>query len=178
MELENMLTLLNSINCSSGLAGVWSQIYSQYVKFLRNEGKVDSTDHSLLQQYSSLCSDVYGKPVHLARSITATFDTTYYDYYDDCIYGMEPRIVRMTAEKDPKIVVFPNPTTGLLQISLPDNYIGTLMVMDMSGKKVAKHTIKNSEKYDFRMPDQSGLFILEFVSEQGEIERHKVIVVE
>jgi subtilisin family serine protease len=178
LQLEAFLGQLDSIDCSLAIVSIWRNIYIQYINYLKNEGTVDSSDHSSLRQYSSLCSDIYGKPVHLARYLTASFDTTYYDNYDDCIYGMEQRIVRMKPEKDHKIEVYPNPTTGLLQIALPDGYNGELTVMDMSGKKVANYRIERSEKYSLRMPEQSGLFILEFISENGDMERHKVIVLE
>ena len=115
-------TDINTNNFSSILVTTWKGIYQQYLTFLQN-GEVDSSDHNTLKQYSSLCSDIYGKPVHLARAVTATFDTTYYAQYDDCLQGLEQRIVREQTIAEP-IKVWPNPTSGAVQISLPENFRG------------------------------------------------------
>nr|MBS0036976.1 T9SS type A sorting domain-containing protein [Saprospiraceae bacterium] len=155
----------------------WKGIYKKYLSFLHT-GEVDSADYSTLRQHSSLCSDLYGKPVHLARAITATFDTTYYDNNDDCIHGIEQRIVRITPQEEHKIEVYPNPTDGLLQIALPDNYSGELTVINLSGKILSTYTIEDRENYILQMPNQSGMYILRFESTDGKSEHHRIMVID
>ncbi|TVQ50919.1 MAG: T9SS C-terminal target domain-containing protein [Saprospirales bacterium] len=176
IQLTNIITQLNSISSSSVLVGIWRDILIEYSKFLMNQGTVDSSDHNTLKQFSSLCSDIYGKPIHLARAMTATFDTTFYDQYDDCLNGLEQRIVRPFSENEVQIEVYPNPTKGLINISLPENYSGILKIMDLSGKVILTHSIQEREIDALQVPDKSGIYLLRFESSQGEIENHKIIV--
>ncbi len=165
---------LNAIACGSVLVTTWKGIYQQYLTFIQN-GEVDSSDHNTLKQYSSLCSDIYGKPIHLARAVTATFDTTNYDQYDDCLQGVEQRIIREQTIEE-KIEIWPNPTTGSVRITLPENYSGILAVTDISGKKVHVQSINESNFINLEMPYQGGLYILRFVSESGISSEHRVVL--
>jgi len=140
--------------------------------------RINVLSNSVRGDYSSLCSDVYGKPVHLARALTATFDTTYFDQYDDCLHGLEERRGRMISGEEHQIEVYPNPTTGLLQVVLPENYIGKLTIVDMRGRRVATYEMENIEKQKLQMPNQSGMYMLHFESSDGKNESHKVLVAE
>lgn len=165
---------LNAINCSSSLVSTWTAIYKQYISFLQS-GTVDSADHNALKQYSSLCSDIYGKPIHLARAVTATFDTTNFEQFDDCLQGMEQRIVQEQTIEEP-IEIWPNPTSGAVQISLPENYSGILTVTDISGRKIHLQPIKESNLSYLELPYQNGLYILSFASDKGTVSQHKVLL--
>ena len=158
------------------LVSKWAGIYQKYISFLQ-AGEVDSSDYNDLRDYSSLCSDVYGKPVHLARALTATFDTTYFDQYDGCLHGLEERRGRMTTGEEHQIEVYPNPTQGIVNISLPENYSGVLKIMDYSGKVISTHSIIESGVDTIQMPDESGMYFLRFESSKGDIENHKIIVI-
>ena len=174
MEAIGTQTDVNAINCSSSLVSTWKGIYKQYISFLRS-GTVDSADHNALKQYSSLCSDIYGKPIHLARAVTATFDTTNFEQFDDCLQGMEQRIVREQTVEEP-IEIWPNPTSGAVQISLPENYSGILTVTDISGRKIHLQSIKESNLSYLELPYQNGVYILSFASDKGTVSQHKVLL--
>jgi len=165
---------LIAINCGSVLVTTWKGIYQQYLTFLQN-GEVDSSDHNTLKQYSSLCSDIYGKPIHLARAITATFDTTFYTQNDDCLQGMEQRIIREQAIEE-TIEIWPNPSFGYVQIELPEGYSGTLSVLDISGRKIYTRSIKNANLSYLEMPYQNGLYIFRFDSDRGISSEHRVVL--
>lgn len=165
---------LDAINCGSALVSTWKGIYKKHLSFLQ-AGEVDSADHSALKTYSSLCSDVYGKPIHLARALTATIDTTYYEHNDDCIHGMEPRIDRESiAEKI--IKVWPNPTGGVVHLELPENYAGLLTIMDISGRTIKTQRIEKSAHNFIELPLSNGMYLLNFKSEDGRMEQHKIMV--
>ncbi len=180
-SLEKCFVMRRNFGLENGLepalVSKWAGIYQKYISFLQ-AGEVDSSDYNDLRDYSSLCSDVYGKPVHLARALTATFDTTYFDQYDDCLHGLEERRGRMISGEEHQIEVYPNPTTGLLQIALPENYSGELTVLDMSGKIISTYTIQTTDAYFLQMPDQSGIYLLRFESSNGDSEQHRIMVVD
>lgn len=177
-EFGSLFNQLNSIDCSSLLVNIWADVYLHYIQFLLNEGSVDSFDMTNLQQYSSLCSDIYGKPIHLARAMTATFDSTYYDQNDDCISGMEQRIVRLTPEIENTIEVYPNPTKGVVQIVFPRKYNGNLKIMDTNGRQLGNNRIEDGTKISIQLPDHMGFYILQFESLDGAVEHHRVIVID
>ncbi len=172
--LDSIYSDLNAISCSSTLVNTWKGIYQKYLSFL-HVGKVDSADYNTLRQYSSLCSDIYGKPIHLARAVTATFDTTYYAQYDDCLQGMEQRVIReQTVETN--IKVWPNPTSSIVQIELPENYSGEMIITDLWGRKLGNYQIENGSLDFVEMPDKNGMYLLNFFSVDGQYEQHKIIV--
>ena len=150
METTDAQTDFMGINCSSILANIWTGIYQKYISFLQ-AGEVDSSDYNDLRDYSSLCSDKYGKPIHLARAMTATFDNTNFDEFDDCLQGMEQRIIREQAIEE-TIEIWPNPTTGSVQINLPENYSGELTVTDIGGRILHSKSIKEGNLNYLNMP--------------------------
>lgn len=175
MGTITIYSTLNAKNFSSILVTTWKGIYQQYLTFLQT-GEIDSSDRNTLKQYSSLCSDIYGKPIHLARAVTATFDTTNYDQYDDCLQGPEQRIIREQAIEE-TIEIWPNPTTGSVRINLPENYSGTLSVMDISGRKVLVQSIRESNFIKLEMPYQNGMYIFRLESDKGNSSKHRVLLI-
>jgi hypothetical protein len=69
--------------------------------------------------------------------------------------------------------VFPNPSEGVLNVDFGSASSGILEVMDIMGQKVQQHQITNPF---FEIEVEAGIYLLQFISEEGDRLTEKVIV--
>ena len=175
LKLDSINVRLDSIDCASIIVNKWKEIFKLYVKYLKTN-EIDTSDHHTLMGYATECTDIYGDAIHIARAMVNTYDTTYFDLYDQCITPVTPRS-RVKTGESPNIRIHPNPSDGVLYLNLPDNYIGYVAIRDINGKLVyEKHLISgNLTNIDLNM--YSGVFFLVFTSDAGVQSVHKVILI-
>lgn len=174
IRLDSLKNELNTINCTSVIVNMWKEILKIYVTFIR-KGKVDENDKAALESYSSDCSDLYGEAIHLARAMANTYTNNYYETYDGCLQQSEPRL---TSKEQSNVSISPNPTLGIVSISLPSNFEGKLLVYDMKGRLVqSNENIKTNLKALDISNENAGIYIFRVVATDGTSSEQKVILI-
>ncbi|HHH52549.1 MAG TPA: T9SS type A sorting domain-containing protein, partial [Bacteroidetes bacterium] len=164
---------LESIDCSNDIVQKWKDIYIEYIDYIQT-GEVDTSAQCVLKEYSQLCSDLYGDAIHLARALTNTFDSTYYDEYDGCIdEPVNPRAKKVTTLK---ALVQPNPTKGEIWINLDKAITGKLEMYDISGKLLKSIKLENENQYSLNIEADEGIYMIKIISNTGESYIEKIIV--
>ncbi|MBK9735983.1 MAG: hypothetical protein IPO92_13910 [Saprospiraceae bacterium] len=117
LALDSLKGELNKLFCDS-LVHKWKEIYKLYIDFKQHK-RVLASDTTAIKTYSSKCAAQYGDAIHLARVMASTFTDQDYTVNDDCIALPENRN-KQGYERANDISVFPNPSTGLVSVSLPE----------------------------------------------------------
>jgi hypothetical protein len=104
-----------------------------------------------------------------------TYSDTYFDIYDICSQGTTIRQKATNSFDD--ISIFPNPSLGLFNISLPPIFTGKLDVVDATGKMLLQKEIVKGNLNQLDLSVCSGLLFLKFIDEFGFTSIHKVIVI-
>ncbi|MBK9256798.1 MAG: T9SS type A sorting domain-containing protein [Saprospiraceae bacterium] len=175
LKLDSINVRIDSIDCTSVIVNKWKTIFKLYVKYLSTNG-IDTSDHPVLMSYATECADIYGDAVHIARAMVNTYDTTYFDMYDQCITSVTPRS-RNKSGAPVLIKVHPNPSNGVLYINLPDNYTGHVSIRNTDGKLVYKKDINNSNLTNLDLTMYSGVYFVVFTAVTGDQSVHKVILI-
>jgi hypothetical protein len=74
------------------------------------------------------------------------------------------------SDKEPKILIFPNPAINIVNIRFPDqsNENQILHIYSLSGKLIAVHTYKSKKEINFDVSDyQNGVYVLQIQSNLG-----------
>lgn len=59
---------------------------------------------------------------------------------------------------------WPNPSNGLVNLQSPAGLFGTqMMLTDMQGRILKRTEIRTTEAYEFRLPEQSGIYLLHLI---------------
>lgn len=173
-KLDSIYTELSGISCTQPLVQKWKEAYMLYTKFLQTD-TIAVTDRSALEALSTECSDRYGDAIHLARAMTNTYADTYYDIYDDCDLN---NLLKRKKPVIQEITVYPNPSVGVFNLSLPETFSGFVEVSDMTGRVVLKRMIREGNLPTIDLTGQKGLLILRFEEVKGTSTLRKVIVIE
>ena len=175
LRLDSLKTKINSINCTSIIVSKWKEILKIYINFIK-QGKVQNADKSGLESYATDCSDLNGEAIHLARSMANTYNRTYYDVYDGCMQEAEPRLT--SPQNNEEITVSPNPTTGKLNINYSEKFNGSINLYNLSGQKILSQLVigNNINNIDISN-EQTGLYFMQIVSENGINHEFKIILI-
>jgi len=121
------------------------------------------------------CADIYGDAIYIARAMANTFTDTYFDIYDGCHTQSGPR-----SKKDESMVnqieIYPNPTSGLVELKLPQHYNGRAVVYNTTGHPIKSVTISDSDVKEIDLSELGGVFYVQFRSLEGEVITKKIIV--
>jgi hypothetical protein len=112
--------------------------------------------------------------VQIKSAMTHTFDRTYYDEYDDCFQVPE---ITNRLKVAMEIEVYPNPSNGFINFKLPPSYSGNLSIKYTDGKFISSHSITKGALSQLQVDLKSGLYLFDFISDQGERITKKVIIV-
>lgn len=179
LEIQNIKTALGNINCSQYMIQVIKDAWTIYLDELE-EDLLDTNPRltTSINTISSLCSDEYGDPVHLARSIALNQgSTTYYDSYDGCedLTQITPRSSEEKLE-NLSIDVFPNPSIGLVKFEFNRKVSGVLKIFNIRGEQVLSLVIENKTQLSIDI-EKNGLYIGQFTSIEGYKLNQKIIIV-
>lgn len=174
IRIDSIKNELLLINCQDSLIKKWKDIYLIYTKFLQKDS-VAISDRPALLTLSQECSEIYGDAIHLARAMANTFTNTSFDIYDNCIQSTESREKSILAKGD--ISIFPNPSLGLINISLPKEFSGTLDIVDAAGKAIIQKKIVKGNLNQVDLTAYNGFYFFKFVDDLGYVSIHKVIVI-
>ena len=174
-RLDSIYNELNMINCASVIVNKWKEIYKLYIKYL-NSGFVESNDRNALLTYSADCSDIYGDAIHLARALANTFDDFNFDEHDGCGFMPIPRGSKVF-EAAFDITVYPNPSSGIVNINLPQNFNGWATVTDVNGNEIVNDRISMGNLNSIDLSKNSGVYFIQFSSDSGQHTVRKVIII-
>ena len=168
-QLQNQFDLMSGTDIS----GKWADIYDDYIDFVR-KGEVVEENKVSLEEYSRLCSDIYGDAVHLARALVNTYDNTYFDVNDGCLdIPLEPRFKENTL----KALVQPNPAKSNITIQFDNEITGYLTIFDISGKQVLNRDIDKATKVKLDLNLEEGVYFINIQSDTGEKYIDKIVVI-
>lgn len=104
------------------------------------------SDRTVLDGIASLCAYEYGDAVHWARSLMLEHTSTDYYVNDNCNINTAPRSRGEGSNEISigNVVVFPNPTSGLLVIESKVYSESKLILTDINGRKMIEEDIKGS----------------------------------
>jgi hypothetical protein len=70
--------------------------------------------------------------------------------------------------------VFPNPTTGILEIQMDDNNPFVVSILDLLGRKlIEQETVSNKSIDMSNLPN--GVYIVQALSQAGKIDQKKIV---
>ncbi len=118
----------------------------------------------------------YGDAIHLARIMAATFSDQDYSVHDDCIALPQNRN-KQESYRTNDITVFPNPSTGLVYVSLPEKYVGNCTVFNHVGQLLWLRKLDGDRQVTIDLADQKGINLLHFLSDGGSVKVIKVVIV-
>ncbi len=168
-QLQNQFDLMSGTDIS----GKWADIYDDYIDFVQ-KGEVVEDNKAPLEEYSRLCSDMYGDAIHLTRALVNTYDNTYFDVYDGCLdIPLEPRFKENTL----KALVQPNPAKNNITIQFDNEVTGYLTIYDISGKQVMNRDIDKAKKVRLDLNLKEGVYFINIQSDTGEKYIDKIVVI-
>jgi hypothetical protein len=168
---------LQSVNCNEELINIMQKTWQKYIEELN----ADHTDlntriDSDIESTSKLCSDEYGDAVHLARSIASIQGSSvYYDVNDGC-RDTGYSSPRQKNHSDINMVISPNPSYGILNVDFGEEATGSISVINTSGVQMLRQRIINTSVYNLDI-DASGMYIIKFVHENGEVVNKKALII-
>jgi hypothetical protein len=116
----------------------------------------------------------YGDAIHLARAMANTFSDEYFDAYDDC---MDLEIRERVVESNYMVKIYPNPSSGVFTVELPEGFIGQLTVTDVLGRVVQSQRINKQYDSILHLQDYPGVLFMQISDYEGYSSTHKIIVV-
>jgi len=175
LSLDSLRSEIDLINCTDSLLVKWKDILKTYISYVQ-DGEVDQADRYMIASESRSCSDKYGDAIHLARALANTYSNTHFDIFDDCTSkATSPRSSR-SVESD--ISVFPNPSTGLLNIEFGISFTGTISVLDLTGKILLSQDIVDLKQTNVRLDGAAGVYYLHCKSDEGRERIQKILLVD
>lgn len=175
-RLDSLKNELNLINCTEVIVQKWKGILKLYVDFLKAR-EVSQENRAATLAYSSECSDTYGDMIHLARAMANTFDQANFEAYDNCFNGSTPRTSKVDSETI-KLQVYPNPSSGLVNIKMSASFTGQIFVKTLDGKLLQSKTVKNSYIDEIDLSHKAGVYFVELIDINGYKTTQKVIILE
>mgnify|MGYP000925208429 FL=1 len=92
----------------------------------------------------------------------------------------ETKKYSLRSKKDESMVnqieIYPNPTSGLVELKLPQHYNGRAVVYNTTGHPIKSVTISDSDVKEIDLSELGGVFYVQFRSLEGEVITKKIIV--
>lgn len=174
VSLDSIDQEIDQINCEDIIITKWKEIWKLYIKYLK--GTLDNNDKGELENHSSDCADLYGDAIHLARALVNSYSDTDYDVNDDCIDEGEPRLGK--TKKNSDFFVAPNPTSGIVYLTLPPDFLGEINVTDINGRTILKSFVSNVGNYTIDLKNETaGLYFVKISSVDGLNKIFKIIMI-
>jgi hypothetical protein len=126
---------------------------------------------SFLTEVALTCPEDAGEARYIAADIYEAITGVNLLHYSGNCYSPAPEIRSRIQKSDMKI--YPNPASEILNISLPAS--GTVRVYHISGTPAGVYRLKSGEHSIDISGLQSGVYIIEFMSEVGVQQIHKFI---
>jgi len=144
--LDSLTIKLDQLDCLEQIVKDWKKIHKVFVKKLRNEN-VTTSEISEVETISIKCSDEYGDGVHIARIIMADYNNLYYDTNDDCRKTQtDPRSSKGNNIDNFDFQVYPNPSSGHINVSFENETSGDILLIALNGSIVEKMSVENKKE--------------------------------
>lgn len=176
LSLDSLRSEIDLIQCSDSLLVKWKDILKAYITYIQ-EGEVAQGDRTMLVNEGQACSDRYGDAIHLARVMANTFTSTHYDVFDDCTStGTSPRSAGKSVTTD--ITVYPNPSTGLINVDFDTPFTGSMTVVDLTGKVLLSKSIENLKGTTMQIQGAAGVYYLHCKNDEGIESIQKILFID
>ena len=93
----------------------------------------------------------------------------------ECVNVIPTSTVELGVEE---LEIYPNPTDGLITIGFNKPSAGLLNIYDLQGKLITSQRVEETESISFHLGSQSGLYLVEFIDEIGEVFLGKTLKVD
>lgn len=176
-ELEQAIEVSCPTDEDDPIRKVRNEIYVEYAEFTLSQLNESEYDFSTMQDYARLCADMYGRVIHIARGVASLYKTEDYTIYDDCL-SSESRLKQRALANTKVGKVYPNPSTGKLNLGFDTKVNAYVIVKDMTGRVILSKKIVESNNLELNLSNSHGVHLIEIKYDSGEVELHQAIILE
>lgn len=169
---------ISGLSPASDIENNYKQFYSTYTKF--NTDSLSNGDSTQLYAIANGCPFIDGVIVYQARTLYNSIYSTSKNFEDNCVNIESRAMLNKPFENKLNAHIFPNPTTGELNISLSDNELGKVQVRiyDMVGKIAYEEScVLSNGTTAINLNLNNGVYFIEVVTpEKEKIINEKLII--
>jgi hypothetical protein len=103
------------------------------------------------------------------------FDSTYFDVYDDCREGIQPRSINKK-QKELALSVIPNPNNGQFTVYLDSILSGIFVITNVNGQEVMRQNFEQVDKININNLIQKGIFFITVSTTEGQYGIKKFVI--
>lgn len=145
-----------------------------------NSGLLTTADVNALQAISELCPLEHGSVVYEARAMLNMLFDDVFEYPDACDNGLRFELTSQDWNRD--LLVYPNPTDGLLNIEyeVNENDIAQVTIIEISGKQVMEFSLRNTDQVhsiDLTTLER-GTYLLTLVTNEIDIGSELIVIID
>ena len=176
-------SLLGSFAPASVIESNYKRFYQIYMNAM--QGTCNQSDTTDLETLANSCPRLNGAVVYQARAFHNSYYNEFKHYEDNCPGNNEVTNNRVSsvlqkAKSGFTLNFFPNPTTGMIYVSLNDGGIHTyqLEVYDISGKLVLKQDLRMENGIGkFKLDAENGIYMMNLLSTTNQVPGiYKIII--
>lgn len=142
-DLEDEISFCESISTTTVMGSILKTSF-YYALLLQNEQRVPTTSETeILDSIARSCPLIYGQGVSVARALISAFDSIYTDRINLCEIPVEStfRIEDSQSQNSSNginlnVELYPNPSKGILTLEASSETLGTLIGLDLTGRKI------------------------------------------
>jgi hypothetical protein len=141
-DLDDEIADLSSLSPSCVASQTMKTVLLTALTLHAEDRKPNNTETAELENLAAQCPYEYGSGVHSTRALLSRYDTTFVNRLNPCEIPVEPELRKSENEISSEntsatgIALFPNPTTGAMQLNIGEAMYGMLSVSDISGRIV------------------------------------------
>ena len=166
---------------------VYGELWAATMMQIRNQIGAQVTDQLQLEE---LYANFVGMSLTDAAQLVLDADSmlfegahseTIYEYFCQRNFFEQSSCLPVGIEKEleTEIELFPNPSTGLLRLSMPeriDSDTWILRVSDMNGRELWKQSLSNSRQQEIHLNLPAGIYLLSFFDAEGLVGSKKLLI--
>ena len=167
-DTTDAITALDDFNPSDAIGDRYKQYYTLYLKWLR--GDWENSDAETIFEMGMGCPYKDGTVVYYARSFYSQVTGLAPVFVDNCgfdLQGLSERrhLSTLTAAIVEKVSIYPNPTTGLVSITLPKGGNWQVSVSDVQGRDVNVEHVRSEETLmTLKLNTAPGIYLVHVVN--------------
>ncbi len=187
MQIEQDMVANDFVAAQSKISGLspvsaiennYKQFYSTYTKF--NTDSLTSGDSTQLYTIAIGCPFIDGVIVYQARVLYNSVYNSSKNFEDNCVNVPSRTMMTKPVENQLNARIFPNPTTGELNISVSNNELGKIQVRiyDMLGKIVYEAPcVLSNGTTSINLELNNGVYFIEVLTpEKEKVIKEKLII--
>jgi len=176
-RLKTLKEEIDDIKCDNYILQTSVDIMLAYIDhYLIREN--ETNDYRILLNYARLCAAEYGRSVYLARAVAIEYTNEDFSVNDTCLRSkIDPRSAKYN-NNNQRGTVYPNPSTGIIEMSFTNPKFGKIFILDANGRTVNTYHLTGVTKLNIDLEGYQGLHLIKLVESNGSVELHKCIILE